>query len=136
MIESTQYDFDAIVVGSGISGGWAAKELTEQGLKVLVLERGRDIIPGVGYSGEHAPNWKLPYQGKKPRELYEQEYPMAEKVYGFSEANRQFWMNENNVLEKRLIFQQTYLYKAMCFSDIHRHLHDQLSRCPTKPLLN
>jgi choline dehydrogenase-like flavoprotein len=94
MIESTQYDFDAIVVGSGISGGWAAKELTEQGLKVLVLERGRDIIPGIGYSGEHAPNWKLPYQGKKPRELYEEEYPMAEKVYAFSEANRQFWMNE------------------------------------------
>ncbi len=94
MIESTQYDFDAIVVGSGISGGWAAKELTEQGLKVLVLERGRDIVPGIGYSGEHAPNWKLPYQGKKPRELYQEEYPMAEKVYAFSEANRQFWMNE------------------------------------------
>ncbi|MFN5475686.1 MAG: FAD-dependent oxidoreductase, partial [Sphingobacteriales bacterium] len=35
--------FDAIVVGSGISGGWAAKELTEKGLKVLMLERGRDV---------------------------------------------------------------------------------------------
>jgi choline dehydrogenase-like flavoprotein len=94
MIESTHYDFDAIVVGSGISGGWAAKELTEKGLKVLVLERGRDLTPGTGYSGEHAPNWKLPYQGKKPRELYKEEYPMANKVYAFSEANRQFWMNE------------------------------------------
>lgn len=94
MIESTQYDFDAIVVGSGISGGWAAKELTEKGLKVLVLERGRDLVPGTGYLGEHAPNWKLPYQGKKPRELYEEDYAMANKVYAFSEANRQFWMNE------------------------------------------
>jgi len=36
--------YDAIVVGSGISGGWAAKELTEKGLKVLMLERGRDIV--------------------------------------------------------------------------------------------
>ena len=96
MIETTQYDFDAIVVGSGISGGWAAKELTEKGLKVLVLDRGRDITPGADYSGEHAPNWKLPYQGKKPRKLYEEEYPMAEKVYAFSEANRQFWMNEKH----------------------------------------
>jgi choline dehydrogenase-like flavoprotein len=41
----SQHDFDAIVIGSGISGGWAAKELTEQGLKVLLLERGRSIIP-------------------------------------------------------------------------------------------
>ena len=39
----SQYDYDAIVVGSGISGGWAAKELTELGLKVLMLERGKNI---------------------------------------------------------------------------------------------
>ena len=43
--------FDAIVVGSGISGGWAAKELTEKGLKVLVLERGKDIQHGRDYLG-------------------------------------------------------------------------------------
>ena len=43
MIKTKQYDFDAIVVGSGISGSWAAKELTEQGLKVLVLERGKPL---------------------------------------------------------------------------------------------
>ncbi|MBS1974111.1 MAG: GMC family oxidoreductase, partial [Bacteroidetes bacterium] len=35
--------YDAIVIGSGISGGWAAKELTERGLKVLMLERGRNF---------------------------------------------------------------------------------------------
>lgn len=94
MIEATTYDFDAIVVGSGISGGWAAKELTEKGLKVLVLERGRELQHGSGYLGEHAPDWKLPYHGKKPRELYEDEYPMANKVYAFGEANRNFWLNE------------------------------------------
>jgi choline dehydrogenase-like flavoprotein len=95
MIESKHYDFDAIVVGSGISGGWAAKELTEKGLKVLVLERGEDLEHGSGYYGEHAPNWKLPYQGKKPRELYDEEYPMAAKVFhSFGEYNREFWMNE------------------------------------------
>ena len=41
--------FDAIVVGSGITGGWAAKELTEKGLKTLVLEAGRNIVPAEGY---------------------------------------------------------------------------------------
>lgn len=94
MIETTNYDFDAIVVGSGISGGWAAKELTEKGLKVLVLERGRELQHGSGYLGEHAPDWKVPYNGKKPRQLYEEEYPMANKVYAFGETNRNFWLNE------------------------------------------
>ncbi|MAT91110.1 MAG: GMC family oxidoreductase [Halioglobus sp.] len=94
MIPAEHYDFDAIVVGSGVSGGWAAKELTEKGLKVLVLERGRDITPGPDYLGEHAPAWKVPYQGKRPRQLYEDEYPMGKRVYALSERNRQFWMNE------------------------------------------
>ena len=48
-----QTDFDAIVVGSGISGGWAAKELSEKGLKTLVLERGKHIEHGTDYQGEH-----------------------------------------------------------------------------------
>lgn len=84
-------DFDAIVVGSGITGGWAAKELTEKGLKVLVLERGRDVRHGLDYIGEHAPDWKLPYHGKPPRELYEKQYEIQKNCYALSEANRQFW---------------------------------------------
>ena len=95
MLEHTQYDFDAIVVGSGISGGWAAKELTEKGLKVLVLERGKPLQAGSGYLGEHAPPWKVPYQGKRPRELYEEEYPVQSKVWhSFNETSRQFWNND------------------------------------------
>lgn len=95
MIDSKELDFDAIVVGSGISGGWAAKELTEKGLKVLVLERGKPMEAGSGYLGEHAPNWKLPFQGKKPRELYETQYPVQSKVtHSFNEATRQFWNND------------------------------------------
>jgi len=96
MTAAASPDFDVIIVGSGISGGWAAKELTEKGLNVLVLERGKPLTPGSGYLGEHAPPWKLPFQGKKPRQLYEREYPMANKVYAFSEANRQFWINEKD----------------------------------------
>lgn len=94
MLEAKNYDFDAIVVGSGITGGWAAKELTEKGLKVLVLERGKELQHGTGYLGEHAPDWKLPYQGKRPRELYEKEYPIQSKSYAFSEATRHFFTND------------------------------------------
>lgn len=94
MIEANNYDFDAIVVGSGITGGWAAKELTEKGLKVLVLERGKELQHSVDYLGEHAPEWKFPYQGKRPRELYEQEYPIQSKSYAFSEATRHFFNND------------------------------------------
>ena len=86
--------FDAIVVGSGISGGWAAKELTEKGLKVLVLERGKPLEHSVDYIGEHAPSWNLPFQGKPLRELYKEEYPIASTSYAFSERNRHFWNND------------------------------------------
>ncbi len=94
MIDVQTYDFDAVVVGSGITGGWAAKELTEKGFKVLMLERGSDLKHSVDYLGEHAPDWKLPYQGKKPRELYEEEYAVQSHCYAMSEANRQFWNND------------------------------------------
>ncbi|QFU75938.1 GMC family oxidoreductase [Halioglobus maricola] len=97
IIDTTNYDFDAIVVGSGISGGWAAKELTEKGLNVLVLDRGKPLEHSVDYTGEHAPDWKFPFQGKKPRELYKEEYPIQSRVsHSFNEANRHFWNNDKD----------------------------------------
>ncbi|WP_372865296.1 FAD-dependent oxidoreductase [Spongiibacter sp.] len=94
MLNTKNYDFDAIVIGSGITGGWAAKELTEKGLKVLVLERGKDLQHGADYLGEHAPDWKIPYHGKPPRELYKAEYPVQSTSYAFSEATRHFFTND------------------------------------------
>lgn len=96
MIEAKTYDFDAIVVGSGITGGLAAKELTEKGLKVLVLERGQDVRHGSDYLGEHAPGWKLPYHGKPLRELYKENYAVQSNNYAFNEANRHFWNNDKD----------------------------------------
>src|SRR5207245_2742657 len=52
--------YDAIVVGSGITGGWAAKELTEKGLRTLMIERGRDVVHRKDYITEHKPSWELP----------------------------------------------------------------------------
>lgn len=93
---AVQYDFDAIVVGSGVSGGWAAKELTEKGLKVLVLERGKPLQHGAGYLGEHVPMWKMPYQGKPDRKLEAQEYPVQSQSHAFNEGNRHFWNNDKD----------------------------------------
>src|SRR5580692_11403856 len=56
-------DYDAIVIGSGASGGWAAKELCDRGLKVLVLERGRDVRHIKDYPTASLPPWVLPHRG-------------------------------------------------------------------------
>jgi choline dehydrogenase-like flavoprotein len=87
-------DFDAIVVGSGISGGWAAKELSEKGLKVLVLERGAPLEHGKGYTGEHVAPWQTPKRGKPLRDLYKSDYPVQSTSYAFNELTRHFWLND------------------------------------------
>ena len=71
------YDFDAIVIGSGISGGWAAKELTEKGLKVLMLDRGRMVEHKKDYVTEGKGPWQLPYRGNLPPAEVERDYQMA-----------------------------------------------------------
>ena len=87
-------DFDAIVVGSGISGGWAAKELTEKGLKVLVLERGKNLRHGIDYFSEHQPPWTKPFGGKPLRELYAEEYPIQSQNIIFDEMTRPYFLND------------------------------------------
>lgn len=86
--------FDAIVIGSGITGGWAAKELTEKGLKVLMLDRGRMVEHGKDYAGEHMPPWKVPYRGKPLRELYKKDYEVQSTLYAFDETTRHFFNND------------------------------------------
>ena len=60
--------YDAIVIGSGISGGWAAKELCEKGLKTLVLERGRNIEHIKDYPTANLSRWELPHRGRMTTE--------------------------------------------------------------------
>ena len=61
---TTDQTYDAIVVGSGISGGWAAKELTEKGLKVLMLERGENIEHVTGYVNALKAPWEIPHRDR------------------------------------------------------------------------
>src|SRR5215813_5485090 len=72
--------YDAIIVGSGITGGWAAKELTEKGLNVLVLEAGRTIDPGTDYV-EHTPIWELKYRNWDSRDVRQKTQPVQREVY-------------------------------------------------------
>ncbi|GGM88247.1 oxidoreductase [Dyadobacter beijingensis] len=81
--------FDAIVVGTGISGGWAAKELTEKGLKTLVLERGRDVKHIVDYPTTNMMPWEFEHRGLPPLAVREAS-PMASKHYIFREDAMHF----------------------------------------------
>lgn len=86
-------EFDAIVVGSGISGGWAAKELCEKGLKTLVLERGRDVKHIQDYPTMNKAPWEFKHRGKETTEI-EEEYYVQKKTYAFDEGSKHFFVND------------------------------------------
>ena len=85
--------FDAIVVGSGISGGWAAKELTEKGLKVVMLERGRNVEHIKDYVNAAKPPWAYPHRGGRTKEM-ESHYPVLKRDYPLNEKNLDFWVKD------------------------------------------
>lgn len=85
--------FDTIVIGTGISGGWAAKELTEKGLKTLVLERGKDVKHIVDYPTTNMQPWEFPHLGQPTLALREQN-PIASKHYIFREDSVHFVMKD------------------------------------------
>ena len=86
--------YDAIVVGSGITGGWAAKELTEKGLRTLVIERGRAVEHGKDYVTEWLQPWEIPHRGRGERDLYARDYPIQSKNYAFGETTRHFFVSD------------------------------------------
>lgn len=85
--------YDAIVIGSGISGGWAAKELTEKGLKVLMLERGQNIEHVKDYVNTSKSPWELPHYGQMTRDMISEHH---NRIRGFNsgEANIDWWVND------------------------------------------
>jgi len=85
--------YDAIVVGSGISGGWAAKELTGKGLKTLVLERGRNVKHITDYPTTTMNPWEFEHRGRLPLEVKEAN-PIISKCYAFYEGTTQFFVKD------------------------------------------
>jgi len=86
--------YDAIVVGSGISGGWAAKELTEKGLKVLLLERGHNIEHIKDYVEQNKPIWEYPHRHYRPTKQMVEDYPKLKRDYPLNERNLSYWASD------------------------------------------
>src|SRR5882724_9914463 len=93
MATSRSDSYDAIVVGSGITGGWAAKELTERGLRTLVLEAGPSIVPSRDYS-EHVQAWEAPYHGYGSRRAAAREQPIQSQCTACGELNAKLFVND------------------------------------------
>ena len=89
----SQNTYDAIVIGSGISGGWAAKELCDNGLKTLVLERGRDVVHLKDYPTATKNPWEFPHRGELPLSIAK-ENPIVGRCYAFSEATEHFFVKD------------------------------------------
>lgn len=126
-----EQNFDAIVIGSGISGGWAAKELTEKGLKVLMLERGRNIEHVKDYVNANKEAWDYPHHGRKTQEMIAQnqvldrDYPLNEQTYGmwvkdtespYTEVKRYDWFRGYHVGGRSLLWgRQSYRWSDLDF---------------------
>ncbi|TQV84366.1 GMC oxidoreductase [Aliikangiella coralliicola] len=96
-VSKTSEVFDAIVVGSGITGGWAAKEFCEKGFKTLMIERGRVVEHQKDYIGENKAPWELPLRSKVDNLLIEQQYKIQKQCYAFSDTTKHFFGNDKEL---------------------------------------
>ncbi len=90
-----QNTYDAIVVGSGVSGGWAAKELTEKGLKVLMLERGHELKHIEGYQPANQDIWKYQHRGRLTNQQKET-HPFLSRDYPYNEFAPNYWVTDTD----------------------------------------
>jgi choline dehydrogenase-like flavoprotein len=95
MIARAPEVYDAIVVGSGISGGWAAKELCEKGMKTLVLERGRPLEHRKDYITEHKAPWSFEHRGRLNPEPLEKDYFIQNRTGFLAEENLHFFFKDS-----------------------------------------
>ena len=87
-------DFDVIVIGSGISGGWAAKEFCDKGFKTLVLERGKDVKHVEDYTTANTAPWEMEYHGRITQKERE-ENPIVSKCYAYGRTTEHFFVKDN-----------------------------------------
>jgi choline dehydrogenase-like flavoprotein len=92
-VEPIPRDYDAIVIGSGITGGLAARELTESGLRTLVLDAGRPIDPARDYA-EHRQPWEAPFRGLGDRRTVAARQPVQRRSVSFDEWSHTFWTDD------------------------------------------
>src|SRR5699024_8694685 len=88
-----KHTFDAIVIGYGLSGGWAAKELTEKGLTVLMLERGHELKHISGYETAMMKPWEFKHRGRIT-EKQRKNHKYLSRDYPYSEFNASYWFKD------------------------------------------
>jgi|TARA_B110000091_G_scaffold212620_1_gene259754 choline dehydrogenase-like flavoprotein len=96
-IKESSEIFDAIVIGSGITGGWAAKEFCERGFKTLMIERGPVVEHRKDYIGESKPSWQQPTRNVVDNLLVQEQYKVQQECYAFTDATKQFFGNDRDL---------------------------------------
>jgi choline dehydrogenase-like flavoprotein len=91
--------YDAIVIGSGITGGWASKELTEKGLRVLMLEKGHQLEHVTGYENAMKDPWQTKYNGRLTM-AQKESHPKLARDYPYNEMTETYWMKDTDSLYK------------------------------------
>jgi len=94
--ESTQ-EYDVLIIGSGITGGWAAKEFCERGFNTLMVERGRVVKHREDYIGEGKPIWQRPLRSRVEQTEVEENYTIQQQCYAFNDATKQFFGNDKDL---------------------------------------
>ena len=96
MTENQRTDYDAIVIGSGITGGWAAKELTEKGLRTLMIERGREVVHRKDYKSEHLSTWDMPLRNARlsPDKQGAEDHQIQARTGQFRESTKHFFVKD------------------------------------------
>ncbi len=87
------HQFDAIVVGAGLSGGWVAKELCDKGIKTLLLDRGKPVEHLKDYPTTNKEPWEFPHRGSIPH-LVQKENPVVSRCYAFREDAQHFFVKD------------------------------------------
>lgn len=88
-----KHTYDVIIIGSGMSGGWAAKDFTEKGFKTLVLERGRNVKHMTDYPTANMYPWEFPHRGEVPLDI-RKENPIVSRCYAFKEDAMHFFVKD------------------------------------------
>jgi choline dehydrogenase-like flavoprotein len=96
-IKESSEVFDAIVIGSGITGGWAAKEFCERGFKTLMIERGPVVEHRKDYIGEGKPPWEQSTRNVVDNLLVQQQHKVQQECYAFTDATKQFFGNDRDL---------------------------------------
>ncbi|RYU96671.1 GMC oxidoreductase [Emticicia agri] len=91
--------YDAIIIGSGVTGGWAAKELTEKGLRVIMLEKGKQLEHVTGYENAMKDPWQMQYNGRLTI-AQKESHPKLSRDYPYNEMTEKYWMNDSDSMYK------------------------------------